>query len=151
MIVDLVRNDLSKVCIEGSVETNELFGIYTFPQVHQMISTIKGKLQPGKHWTDIISATFPMGSMTGAPKKRVLELIERYEKSRRGLFSGAIGYVTPEQDFDFNVVIRSLFYNETDKIIAYQVGSGITYYSDAESEYEECLLKAEGIKKVLAL
>jgi len=150
MIVDLVRNDLSKVCVEGSVTADELFGIYTFPQVHQMISTIKGKLQPAINWVDIIRSTFPMGSMTGAPKKRVLELIEQYERSKRGLFSGAIGYVTPERDFDFNVVIRSIFYDELNKKLSYQVGSGITYYSHASMEYEECLLKAEGIKKVLA-
>ncbi len=149
MVVDLVRNDLSKVCEEGSVMVDELYGIYSFPLIHQMISTVSGKLHRDKNWVDIISATFPMGSMTGAPKKRVLELIDQYEQSKRGLFSGALGYVTPERDFDFNVVIRSILYNKDNKYLSYQVGSGITFYSDAEKEYEECLLKAAAIKKVL--
>jgi len=149
MVVDLVRNDLSKVCVQGSVKVDELFGVYTFPQVHQMISTVTGKLDPKKDWIDAIASTFPMGSMTGAPKKRVLELIEQYEKSKRGLFSGSLGYITPEKNFDFNVVIRSILYNEGDNYLSYQVGSGITFYSDAEEEFEECLLKAEAIQRVL--
>ncbi len=149
MIVDLVRNDLSKVCEEGTVAVNELFGIYTFPQVHHMISTVSGVLREDIRLTDIIKATFPIGSMTGAPKKRVLELIEKYEKTRRGLFSGSIGYITPDGDFDFNVVIRSILYNRHNNYLSYQVGSGITFYSDPEKEYEECLIKAEAIKEVL--
>jgi para-aminobenzoate synthetase component I len=149
MVVDLVRNDLSKVSKEGSVKVDELYAVYSFPHVHQMISTISGKAQQILHWTDYIKATFPMGSMTGAPKKRVMELIEQYERSRRGLFSGALGYVTPEGNFDFNVVIRSILYNSAKKYLSYQVGSAITFYSDPEKEYEECLLKAEAIKKVL--
>ena len=149
MVVDLVRNDLSKVCEEGSVKVDELYAVYTFPQVHQMISSVTGKMIAGKNWVDIISATFPMGSMTGAPKKSVLTLIEKYEKSRRGLYSGALGYVTPERNFDFNVVIRSIQYNQTKRYISYQVGSGITFYSNPEKEFIECLLKAEAIEKVL--
>lgn len=151
MIVDLVRNDLSKVCEEGTVAVNELFGIYTFPQVHHMISTVSGMLRKNIKLTDIIKATFPMGSMTGAPKKRVMELIEKYEKTRRGLFAGSIGYITPDGDFDFNVVIRSILYNQHNNYLSYQVGSGITFYSDPEKEYEECLVKAAAIKKVLEL
>ena len=150
MVVDLVRNDLSKVCEEGTVKVSELFGIYSFPQVHQMISTVEGILKKDILFTDIIKATFPMGSMTGAPKKRVLELIEQYEKSRRGIFSGAVGYISPEEDFDFNVVIRSIMYNAEKKYLSYQVGSAITYLSDPEQEWQECLLKAEAIKKVLS-
>lgn len=150
MVVDLVRNDLSRICEESSVKVDELFGIYTFPQVHQMISTVSGQLKKGLHWADAIKATFPMGSMTGAPKKRVMELIEQYERTKRGVFSGAVGYVNPEGDFDFNVVIRSILYNETLKYLSYQAGSGITFYSNAEKEYEECLLKAAAIKKVLS-
>ncbi|HYF31841.1 MAG TPA: anthranilate synthase component I family protein [Chitinophagaceae bacterium] len=149
MIVDLVRNDLSKICEESTVRVDELFGVYSFPQVHQMISTVSGQLKAGLHWTEAIQATFPMGSMTGAPKKRVMELIEQYERTRRGLFSGAVGYVTPDGDFDFNVVIRSILYNTVNSYLSYQVGSGITFYSDPEKEYEECLLKAAAIKKVL--
>lgn len=149
MVVDLVRNDLSKICEEGSVKVDELFGIYSFPQLHQMISTISGTLPENKHWIDVIKATFPMGSMTGAPKKKVMELIEQYEKTKRGIFSGAVGYVTPEGNMDFNVVIRSILYNQSTHYLSYQVGSGITFYSDAEKEYEECLLKSAAIKKVL--
>jgi para-aminobenzoate synthetase component 1 len=149
MVVDLVRNDLSKICEEGSVKVEELFGIYSFPQVHQMISTIKGELSNETDFADVLKATFPMGSMTGAPKRKVMELIEQYEKTKRGIFSGCVGYIAPNKDFDFNVVIRSIMYNQTEKYLSYQVGSGITFNSNAENEYEECLLKAEAIKQVL--
>lgn len=150
MIVDLVRNDLSKVCEEGSVIVEELFGIYAFPQVYQMISTIKGTLAKHVKLTEALAATFPMGSMTGAPKKKVMELIEKYEGGPRGLFSGSIGYINPEGDFDFNVVIRSIFYNSSKKYLSYWAGGGITFYSDPKAEYQECLAKVEAIKKVLA-
>ncbi|WP_240347863.1 anthranilate synthase component I family protein [Longitalea arenae] len=149
MIVDLVRNDLSKICEEASVQVDELFGIYSFPQVHQMISTVSGQLRSDIHFIEAIKATFPMGSMTGAPKRRVMELIEQYEQTRRGIFSGALGYITPEGDFDFNVVIRSIMYNAASQYLAFQAGSAITFYSDPAKEYEECLLKAAAIKKVL--
>jgi para-aminobenzoate synthetase component 1 len=149
MVVDLVRNDLSRVCRKGTVRVDELFGVYSFPQVHQMISTITGELKENTSFVDILKASFPMGSMTGAPKKRVMQLIETYEQTKRGIYSGAVGYISPEKDFDFNVVIRSILYNETEKYASYQVGGGITAYSDAEKEYEECLLKAEAIRQVL--
>ena len=151
MVVDLVRNDLSKVCLPGSVRVEELYGIYPFPQVFQMISTITGALLPDMDWTDAIRATFPMGSMTGAPKNRVVRLIGQYERSRRGIFSGAVGYVRPDGDFDFNVVIRSLLYNQENHYLSYQVGSGITFYSDPQAEYEECLVKAAGIMMALGI
>ena len=150
IVVDLVRNDLSKICKEGTVQVKELFGIYSFPQVHQMISTISGEVLDTIDWTDVVKATFPMGSMTGAPKKRVMQLIEQNERTKRGLFSGAIGYIDPKGDFDFNVIIRSILYNESAKYVSFQAGSAITFYSDAEKEYEECLLKAAVIKQVLA-
>ena len=149
MVVDLVRNDLSKICKEGSVNVEELFGIYTFPQVHQMMSTIVGELQDGLDIADILQATFPMGSMTGAPKKMVMQLIDKYEQTQRGLYSGAVGYIAPNKDFDFNVVIRSILYNATNQYLSYQVGGGITFNSDANCEYEECLLKAEAMIEVL--
>ncbi len=149
MVVDLVRNDLSRVCEEGTVQVDELFGIYSFPQVHQMISTISGRLQAGISFTDIVRASFPMGSMTGAPKRSVMQLIEQYERSRRGIFSGAVGYLAPGGDFDFNVIIRSIMYNAARQYLSYQVGGGITFYSNAEKEYEECLLKATAIEQVL--
>lgn len=149
MVVDLVRNDLSKICKEGTVKVDELFGVYSFPQVHQMISTISGELTDGLNWIDAVKATFPMGSMTGAPKKRVMELIEQYEQTKRGLFSGSIGYIKPNGDFDFNVVIRSMFYNAAAKHLSFSAGSAITFYSDAEKEYEECLLKVKAMREIL--
>jgi para-aminobenzoate synthetase component 1 len=149
MVVDLVRNDLAKVCEKGTVKVDELYGIYSFPQVHQMISTVIGELKENIFFTDIIKATFPMGSMTGAPKKRVMELIEKNEKTKRGIFSGALGYISPDGDFDFNVVIRSIMYNAVSNYLSYQVGSAITFYSDAEKEWDECLLKTEAMKMVL--
>ena len=156
MVVDLVRNDLAKICEEGSVKVDELYGIYSFPQVHQMISTVSGTLKNKMSFAEIIRATFPMGSMTGAPKKRVMELIEEYELTKRGIFSGAVGYINPEGDlptgqagFDFNVVIRSILYNASAKYLSLPAGSGITFYSDPEKEWEECLMKAEAMKNVL--
>jgi len=149
MVVDLVRNDLARVCKEGTVKVDELFGIYSFPQVHQMISTVSGELKEEISFTEIIKATFPMGSMTGAPKRKVLELIEKYESSKRGIFSGALGYKTPGGDFDFNVVIRSIMYNSSEKYLSFMAGSAITFYSDAEKEYEECLLKAGAMRRVI--
>ncbi len=149
MVVDLVRNDLAKICREGTVKVDELFGLYSFPQVHQMISTVSGELKKEINFTSIIRATFPMGSMTGAPKKKVMGLIEIYEKTGRGIFSGALGYIDPEGDFDLNVVIRSIMYNSATRYLSFQAGSGITWYSEAEKEWEECLLKAEAIEAVL--
>lgn len=149
MVVDLVRNDLSQTASPGTVKVAELFGIYSFAHVHHMISTVTAIPEPALPFTAIIRHAFPMGSMTGAPKLRVLQLIEQYEKSRRGLFSGAVGYITPEGDFDFNVVIRSILYNEETKYLSFPTGSAITYYADPEKEWEECLLKAASMKKVL--
>lgn len=150
IVVDLVRNDLSRICEEGSVHVQELCEVYTFPGVHQMISTVKGSIQPHAEFGDIIKATFPMGSMTGAPKKRVMQLIEKYEKVKRGIYSGTVGYISPDKDFDFNVVIRSIMYNETNRYVSYQVGGAITFESDPESEYEECLVKAAAITQILS-
>lgn len=149
MVVDLVRNDFSRICTEGSVQVEELFGVYSYPQVHQMVSTVAGTLRPGLGIADILQATFPMGSMTGAPKKRVMELIDAYELVPRGIFSGAVGYIAPGGDFDFNVVIRSIMYNAATRCLSYLVGSGITFYSNAEGEYQECLLKAQAIQQAL--
>jgi para-aminobenzoate synthetase component 1 len=149
MVVDLVRNDLSKICKEGSVSVKEYLKIYSFPHVHQMISTITGELRNDVTFTDILSATFPMGSMTGVPKKKVMELIEQYEKTKRGLFSGSVGYITPDGDFDFNVVIRSILYNEMKQYLSIQAGSAITWKSDPEKEYEECNLKIAAMRAAL--
>ncbi len=150
MIVDLVRNDLTKSAVKGSVKVDELFGIYSFPQVHQMISSISCELSPTVHFVDAIKNTFPMGSMTGAPKLRAMQLIDQYEESKRGAYAGSFGYITPNGDFDFNVIIRSILYNSSTNYLSFQVGGAITYESDAEKEYEECLLKASAIIKVLS-
>lgn len=149
MIVDLVRNDLSRIALRGSVAVDELFGIYTLPGVHQMISTISCRVNPELNFTDILRATFPMGSMTGAPKISAMNLIDSHEQFKRGWFSGCAGYMTPEGDFDFNVIIRSILYNEQEENISFPAGSAITIGSNPEKEYEECLLKAAAMRKVL--
>jgi para-aminobenzoate synthetase component 1 len=149
MIVDLVRNDLARICSEGTVKVDELFGVYQFPQVYQMISTISGELKDGISLDQILRATFPMGSMTGAPKQNVMKLIEKYERSKRGIFSGSIGYILPSKDFDFNVVIRSILYNSTSNYLSIPAGSAITFYSDPEKEYEECLVKISAMMSVV--
>ena len=151
MIVDLVRNDLARSCKPGTVRVEEFFGIYTFQQLHQMISTISGELRNDVHFIDAIRHAFPMGSMTGAPKIKAMELIELYEKSRRGLYSGAVGFIQPNGDFDFNVVIRSLLYNAKSSVLSFQVGSAITYDSQPEKEYRECLLKGKALLDVLGV
>lgn len=150
MITDLVRNDLARSCKTASVQVEELFGIYTFPQVHQMISTISGVFEWGRPFTDAIRYSFPMGSMTGAPKIKVMQLIEEYEDSRRELYSGSIGYISPEGDFDFNVIIRSLFYNAKRKYLCYQAGGAITYDSNAEGEWEEMRLKGWALERIFS-
>lgn len=149
MITDLVRNDLSHTSQKGSVEVEELCGIYSFLQVHQMISTITSKLDPQYAAVDVLKTTFPMGSMTGAPKISVMEIVENLEETKRGLYSGAVGYFTPEGDFDFNVVIRSILYNQENRYVSFSVGSAITSLSIPEKEYEECLLKAKAMHEVL--
>jgi len=149
MIVDLVRNDLSHTATKGSVEVEELCGIYSFEQVHQMISTIVSKVDTITSPIEIIRTTFPMGSMTGAPKISAMKIIEELEETKRGLYSGAVGYFTPTNDFDFNVVIRSILYNAQNEYLSFSVGSAITSKSIPEHEYEECLLKAKAMFEVL--
>lgn len=150
MIVDLVRNDLSKVAKRGSVEVTELCKVYSFKQVHQMISTVSAELETGIPPLEVLRATFPMGSMTGAPKISAMKIIEELEETKRGLYSGAVGYFTPGGDFDFNVVIRSILYNSKKKYISFSVGGAITSQSIPEKEYEECLIKSEAMRQVLS-
>lgn len=149
MITDLVRNDLSHTAQKGSVKVVELCKIYSFLQVHQMISTVTSKIDAQYSPIDVLKTTFPMGSMTGAPKISVMKIIENLEETKRGLYSGAVGYFTPEGDFDFNVVIRSILYNQENKYVSFSVGSAITAQSVPEKEYEECLLKAKAMSEVL--
>lgn len=149
MVTDLVRNDLSRTAQKGSVKVEELCVIYSFEQVHQMISTITSILDSQYTAVDVIKTTFPMGSMTGTPKVSVLKIIEELEETKRGLYSGAVGYFTPNGDFDFNVVIRSILYNQEKKYVSFSVGSAITSLSIPDNEYEECLLKAKAMREVL--
>ncbi|MFT5256083.1 MAG: para-aminobenzoate synthetase component 1 [Candidatus Paceibacteria bacterium] len=149
MITDLVRNDLSRIAEKGTVVVEELCKIYTFEQVHQMISTIRCEVSASIHPVEIIKKTYPMGSMTGAPKVSAMKIIEKLEDARRGIYSGAIGYFTPTGDFDFNVVIRSILYNAASQYVSFSVGGAITAKSIPEAEYEECLLKAKAMRQVL--
>jgi len=149
MIVDLVRNDLSKIAKRGSVKVEELCKVYSFKQVHQMISTISAELDPQISPVEVLRATFPMGSMTGAPKISAMKIIEELEETKRGLYSGAVGYFTPDGDFDFNVVIRSILYSSKNKYVSFSVGGAITSKSIPELEYEECLLKAKAMRDSL--
>ena len=149
MITDLVRNDLSRVAKKGTVAVQELCKIYTFEQVHQMISTIVCEVPESIHPVEIIKKTYPMGSMTGAPKVSAMKIIEKLEDARRGAYSGAVGYFTPSGDFDFNVVIRSILYNAASQYVSFSVGGAITAKSIPEAEYQECLLKAKAMRQAL--
>lgn len=149
MIVDLVRNDLSRIATKGSVQVDELFGVYAFPTVHQMISTISAILKPETSFTDILEALFPMGSMTGAPKIRAMQLIREYEALSRGAFSGTLGYIDPQGNMDCSVLIRSLFYHAKEKKLTFSAGSAITSQAMGKEEYNECMLKASAIFEVL--
>ncbi len=151
MIVDLVRNDLSRHAVKGSVKVEELCKVYTFKQVHQLISTVTSRIDESVSPVTIIKDSFPMGSMTGAPKISAMKIIEELEESKRGLYSGAVGYFTPGGDFDFSVVIRSIFYNARNKYVSYSVGGAITAASVPEKEYEECLIKAKAMREVLGV
>lgn len=143
MIVDLVRNDLAKIAAPNSVIVDELCGISIFEKVIQMVSTVSCKLKKNISFSEIITAMFPMGSMTGAPKLSAMKIIEANENFRRGIFSGSVGYIAPNGDFDFNVVIRSILYNSKSGQWVLPVGSAITALSNPDEEYEECMIKAK--------
>ncbi|PWH86853.1 aminodeoxychorismate synthase component I [Brumimicrobium oceani] len=149
MIVDLVRNDLSRIAERNSVHVDELFGVYTFETVHQLISTVSATIDEKVSILEILKALFPMGSMTGAPKISAMQLIEEHETFKRGLYSGSVGYFKPNGDFDFNVIIRSILYNEESNSISCPVGGAITLKSTPEAEYEECMIKVKALKEVL--
>lgn len=149
MIVDVARNDLSRIAKKGTVNVDKLYDIESYQQVHQMVSTVSCVLKDNITFEDIINATFPMASMTGAPKIRAMELIDEYELYNRGPYSGALGYINKNGDFDLNVLIRSIFYDEEKHYLSFTVGSAITAMCNAEDEYEECLLKAKAMMEVL--
>jgi len=150
MIVDLVRNDLSRVAARGSVHVSELFGSKTFKTVHHLVSTVGAKLNSEKynHW-DAIKASFPMGSMTGAPKISAMKLIDQYESFKRTAYSGAFGWIDPSGDFDFNVMIRTIYFNKLFSRVSFAVGSALTIKAIPENEYDECLLKAKALLESL--
>ncbi len=150
MAVDVVRNDFSRIAERGTVKVDELCEVYAFEQLHQMISTVSAVLPKNCSFFEVVKATFPMASMTGAPKIRAMQLIEKYETGKRGLYSGTIGYLLPNSDFDFNVVIRTILYNSDSRKLSFTVGSAITAEANAAQEYEECLLKAQTMVKILA-
>ncbi len=149
IIVDLVRNDLSYTAQKGSIQVEELCKVYSFKQVHHMISTVVSEVLHTMSPIEILKTTFPMGSMTGAPKISAMKIIENLEETKRGLYSGAVGYFTPIGDFDFNVVIRSILYNQEKEYVSFSVGSAITSLSIPENEYLECMLKAKAMHEVL--
>jgi len=153
MIVDLVRNDLARICQPASVVVQELCALYTFPSVFQLVSSISGELPSPQTpcFCDILRATFPMGSMTGAPKIAALQLIDQYERNQRGWYSGAVGYIRPDGDFDFNVVIRSFLYDQNQQNLSWQVGGAIVYDSIPEEEYEECIVKMRPLLRTLGM
>lgn len=150
MIVDLVRNDLSRTGLPGSVKVTELSGVYSFPNVHQLISTIQATKEPSISSIEVIKHAYPMGSMTGAPKVSAMQLIEEVELVARGPYSGTVGYMDPDDNFDFNVLIRTIFYNKESSDVFMEAGSAITTYADAASEYEECVLKITPIIALLS-
>ncbi|MCF8422758.1 MAG: anthranilate synthase component I family protein [Bacteroidia bacterium] len=149
MIVDVARNDLSRIAAKGSVKVDKLFDIESYTQVHQMVSTVSCELKENMSFNDILNATFPMASMTGAPKIRAMQLIDEFELYNRGPYSGALGYIDEKGDFDLSVLIRSIFYDEEKKYLSFTVGSAITAMCNAEAEYDECMLKAKAMMQVL--
>lgn len=149
MIVDLVRNDLTRSAAPGTVEAAQLLQIHSFKQVHQLISTVKCQIRPGVGMVETLQNTFPPGSMTGAPKISAMKLIDQYENSRRGVYSGALGYFGPQGNYDFSVVIRTLLYNAENGYLSFHTGGAITDNADPEREYDECLLKGKAMFEVL--
>lgn len=149
MIADLVRNDLTKHAKKGTVSKKSNLTLNSYSHVHQLISTIVCEIDSSTDVVDVLNDTFPMGSMTGAPKINAMKLIDAHEKDRRGIYSGTIGYFDPDHDFDFNVVIRSLVYDQNNSTLCFHTGGAITFYSDMEHEYQECLLKAKNILTTL--
>jgi para-aminobenzoate synthetase component 1 len=151
MAVDVARNDLSLISTRGSVKTDELFGVHTFRNVHQMVSTVSCELRKPVSFEKILDAVFPPASMTGAPKLKALELIARYEDSPRGIYSGCMGELDESGNFDFCVVIRTILYDEEKKKLSFHVGSAITAASNPEEEWNECLLKAKSLLEAIGL
>ena len=144
MIVDLLRNDLSRLCLPGSVEVPELFALETYPTLHQMTSQVTGTLRKDVGWPEIFKSLFPCGSVTGAPKIRAMEIIQELEAGPRDAYCGSVGYIAPSGDASFSVAIRSV--QMSGGLLRYDVGSGVVLDSGGQDEYRECLLKAQIFK-----
>jgi len=151
MIVDLVRNDLSKIANKNSVSVPELCKLYSFETVHQLISTVKADIPNDLTFSEIVKHTFPMGSMTGAPKLSAIKIIEDIETFKRNIYSGTIGFIDPDNNMDFSVVIRSIIHNLATKTTSISVGGAITIKSTAKGEYDECLLKLKKIEESITI
>ncbi len=147
MIVDLLRNDISKNCSLGSVKVPKLFDIESYPNVHHMVSTITGKLRKNRTSIDLLRGSFPGGSITGAPKLRSMEIIEELEPHRRGIYCGSIGYISNDGNMDTNIAIRTILHKN--KKMYFYAGGGIVYDSDVHAEYQETFDKAAAMMQVL--
>lgn len=147
MIVDLLRNDISKNCALGSVKVPKLFDIESYPNVHHMVSTITGKLRENRSTIDLLRGSFPGGSITGAPKLRSMEIIEELEPHRRGIYCGAIGYISSDGNMDTNIAIRTILHK--DQKMYFYAGGGIVYDSEVNAEYQETFDKATAMMQVL--
>jgi para-aminobenzoate synthetase component 1 len=148
MIVDLLRNDLSRVCRAGTVRVPELFALEQHPTVHHLVSTVVGELEPGRDAVDLLRVAFPGGSITGAPKVRAMEIIAELEPTRRGVYCGSLGYLSPTGEMDTSIAIRTAVVRGSD--VYFQAGGGIVADSEPEAEYRETLDKARGIIQALA-
>jgi para-aminobenzoate synthetase component 1 len=147
MIVDLERNDLGRVCTPGTIQVDELFKVETHPTVHHLVANVSGGLRPGNGAIDCLRAMLPGGSITGAPKIRAMQIIEELEKSRRGVYTGAIGYLGFDGNCDFAIAIRTILCAHGRA--SYHVGGGIVADSDPESEYQETLDKGAAMRAAL--
>ena len=145
MALDVMRHDLSRIAASRSVEVEELCAVRSFPQVHQMVSTVSAHIGEGRTPADVLRASFPMASMTGAPKFRAMQLIDRAEDQARGLYSGSLGFFAPDGTGDFNVVIRTILYDEATGLASLSTGSALTAACDPAKEWEGCELKARSI------
>ncbi|HLW40449.1 MAG TPA: chorismate-binding protein [Brumimicrobium sp.] len=149
LVVEGIKNDLMQVAKKETVDVESFSQIHSFETVHQLISTISAEIEPETSFGTILKTVFPMGSMVGFPKEKALKLLDKYEAFNRGLYSGTIGYIQPNGNFDFNVVIRSILYDDENKTIICPVGGGITLQSSPEDEYNECLIKLNVLQDTL--